>query len=52
MGKEEKMPKKPIRETISGKITAAGTGVVSVLSGLLAALLVVYSGYVHYLVKD
>ena len=42
------MPKKSIVEVILSKAAAAGSGLVSVVSGILAALLVVYSGYVLY----
>ena len=42
------MPKKSIVKAVLAKVTAAGSGVVSIFSGLLAALLVVYSGYVLY----
>ena len=42
------MPKKSIVEAILSKAAAAGSGLVSVVSGILAALLVVYSGYVLY----
>ena len=42
------MPKKSGIDAIIKKFTAVGNGLVSLMSGLLAAVLVLYSGYVLY----